>query len=596
MGTPTTTQRIDTVEEQIGNIQSTIRAAVIEEVSAAIKGAVTAMETALSNRFTMVVEETVKKQERYMEEISIRLEGRINRSREHQESMLSMVKNDQLLLQAELRAAIQELVGKGKDGPTQSEVVFNSGCSKVSELRLGEGDRYGKGVVMGEHSHTGQGSGGGPGGSLSMGLPLAGGGANWRFKKLDMPLFDGENPDGWILRAERYHHFYRLTEEDKLEAAVVALEGDALLWFQWENRWRPIQNWEEMKTMMRRQFRSTATETLHEQWLSHKQSETVCEYRRKFIELLAPLERIPEEIAKGQFLNGLKEEIKVEVRLLGPKNLDNAMDLALMVEDKLRVGASKKSEQRGGHSVFNRGSYTPSNVTVPSRGNFSNSTTGSVSPTSYSQASSATSSPGGNRSFISGKSGGEVRRLSDAEMQVKRAKGLCYRCDDKWSIGHKCKRKELSVLLTCEGEEEEQMTSPQSQFSEELIEVRPNSPQPEISLNSVMGLTSPRTMKLMGKIGNQKVVVMVDPGATHNFISREAVEKLGVPVLPSQDFGVSLGTGDSVVGTGICRSVVLEVQGVVIVENFLPLDLGNSDLILGIQWLEKICLWSVMLC
>lgn len=171
---------------------------------------------------------------------------------------------------------------------------------------------------------------------------------------------------------------------------------------------------------------------------------------------------------------------------------------------------------------------------------------------------------------------------------LKRAKGLCYRCDDRWSIGHKCKRKELSVLLACEGEEDEPLTSPPSPLSEDLTEVGTVSPLPEISLNSVMGLTSPRTMKLMGKIGGQGVVVMVDPGATHNFISREAVDKLGVPILPSPDFGVSLGTGDSVMGTGICKSVVLEVQGVVIVENFLPLDLGNSDLILGIQWLEKL--------
>lgn len=103
-----------------------------------------------------------------------------------------------------------------------------------------------------------------------------------------MPLFDGTNPDGWILRAERYFQFYRLTEEDKIEAAVVALEGDALLWFQWEHRWRPIQNWEEMKAMVRRQFRSTATGTLQEQWLAHKQVGSVVEYRRKFIELLAP--------------------------------------------------------------------------------------------------------------------------------------------------------------------------------------------------------------------------------------------------------------------------------------------------------------------
>lgn len=95
-------------------------------------------------------------------------------------------------------------------------------------------------------------------------------------------------------------------------------------------------------------------------------------------------------------------------------------------------------------------------------------------------------------------------------------------------------------------------------------------------------------MKLIGCIGGQEVVVMVDPGATHNFISLEAVKKLGIPVSPSKEFGVSLGTGDSVMGEGVCKSVVLELQGIVIVENFLPLELGNSDVIMGIQWLEKL--------
>lgn len=57
---------------------------------------------------------------------------------------------------------------------------------------------------------------------------------------------------------------------------------------------------------------------------------------------------------------------------------------------------------------------------------------------------------------------------------------------------------------------------------------------------------------------------------------------------PSKEFGVFLGTGDLVMEEGICKSVVLELQGLVIVENFLPLKLGNFDINKRIQWLEKL--------
>lgn len=81
------------------------------------------------------------------------------------------------------------------------------------------------------------------------------GGSNLRCRKLEMPWFNGNNSDGWINEAERYFFFYKLPENDKLEAAVMALDGDALLFYEWEHRRRPIRDWEELKGLIRRQYK-----------------------------------------------------------------------------------------------------------------------------------------------------------------------------------------------------------------------------------------------------------------------------------------------------------------------------------------------------
>ena len=96
-------------------------------------------------------------------------------------------------------------------------------------------------------------------------------------------------------------------------------------------------------------------------------------------------------------------------------------------------------------------------------------------------------------------------------------------------------------------------------------------------------------MKLKGIIGDQVVVVMIDPGATHNFISLGTVASTGLLVENSVGFGVSLGNGDAIKGEGICRGVRVQLDGgLEVVEDFFPLTLGSSDLILGVAWLEKL--------
>lgn len=84
------------------------------------------------------------------------------------------------------------------------------------------------------------------------------------------------------------------------------------------------------------------------------------------------------------------------------------------------------------------------------------------------------------------------------------------------------------------------------------------------------------------------VVTLIDPGATHNFISEGLVISLGLHVQETEPYGVRMGTGDSEPSQGVCRGVLLQLDSIDVVEEFLPLRLGSSDVILGMKWLETL--------
>ena len=42
-----------------------------------------------------------------------------------------------------------------------------------------------------------------------------------------------------------------------------------------------------------------------------------------------------------------------------------------------------------------------------------------------------------------------MKRLSDAEFQARKEKGLCFRCNEKYSHDHRCKNREQMELRPC---------------------------------------------------------------------------------------------------------------------------------------------------
>ena len=62
------------------------------------------------------------------------------------------------------------------------------------------------------------------------------------------------------------------------------------------------------------------------------------------------------------------------------------------------------------------------------------------------------------------------------------------------------------------------------------------------------------------------MIVLIDCGATHNFIFAKLVHELVLPLEGTLGYGVLMGTGAAVKGEGVCRGIVLTLQNIEIVE------------------------------
>lgn len=81
--------------------------------------------------------------------------------------------------------------------------------------------------------------------------------------------------------------------------------------------------------------------------------------------------------------------------------------------------------------------------------------------------------------------------------------------------------------------------------------------------------------------------MLIDSGATTSFISPTLAKKCGLPVIDTKTFGVYVGDGRVKTGQGRCQNIVVLVQGVEIVEEYLVFDLGTTDLVLGVHMVRE---------
>jgi len=59
----------------------------------------------------------------------------------------------------------------------------------------------------------------------------------------------------------------------------------------------------------------------------------------------------------------------------------------------------------------------------------------------------------------------------------------------------------------------------------------------------MLGLTSKKSIRLWGNISKNRVIVLVDCNASHNFISTTVVKQHQIPITPTKPYTVEVGDG-----------------------------------------------------
>ncbi|KAG6384019.1 hypothetical protein SASPL_156184 [Salvia splendens] len=404
---------------------------------------------------------------------------------------------------------------------------------------------------------------------------------------LQLPSFDGMDPIGWLARANQQFEITGTATESRVAAAVVAMEGPALYWMTWLRSRKPSLTWKEFSEALVSRFDTRFQGDAFERLADIKQIKGVEDYVNLFVQLSSQVPGLTDAHYLGYFMKGLKDPIRGFLRLFRPTELESAMELARDVEDNLAIQGGGRTSLNWNNSTPRRSGWSRSgsmawtdSIGRPSQ-NFTSSNSRPGEKSSMSRASEAMQHPQRPR----------FTRISSQELAELKAKGLCFRCRKPYSPGHECSLKQLRVMIT-EGEkiDLQQYEFYQPTGLEEMNEEHEESGEGdvELPLYSMAGIDTARTMRLHAKLGEHTIIVLIDSGASHNFISRALVDRLQLQPDREERFGVLLGNGLRQEAEGACRKIEVTLAGCQFLLDCFVFPLGGVDMILGMTWLSTL--------
>lgn len=69
---------------------------------------------------------------------------------------------------------------------------------------------------------------------------------------MELPIYDGQNPDDWVFRAEKCFAVNHVAEEDRLGQALACLTGSAVTWLRYTQDMEDLKDWKYFKDKLKK--------------------------------------------------------------------------------------------------------------------------------------------------------------------------------------------------------------------------------------------------------------------------------------------------------------------------------------------------------
>lgn len=385
-----------------------------------------------------------------------------------------------------------------------------------------------------------------------------------RGPKLELPLFSGEEPIGWLEQREKFFEMVGTPREQWVNIATGHFAGKANTWFKGIGVAWQVLNWQQLCSMLLDRFAEASAHEAVERLQTMKHVGNVSKYIDYFEKNVELVRRdhpyLQEAFMLSCFIGGLKKEIKYGISMHQPRGLLEAYWFAKLEE---KVVQAKRTSYLGG---FNRNKVSTPSVR-----------TGSVKEMN-----------------IDGNEKGKT------QMQEGN-KRTCWHCNEPWVLGHnlKCKVKKALHVILMQGEEEEAKRTEDLKLtkepgfvtalgsSEETKEVPENEQLLVISSNAMRGISGPATFSLKTVLGGKQEMMLVDSGSTNSFMDYEFAIKSDCKLVYQLSKKVTVAGGGELCTDARTEKVSYRVQGCTFATSFQLLNLGSYDVILGADWIYE---------